>query len=230
METGKSIIDVVSSLGGLAAFFGIPYLITSRKINKQRLEFIFQSRTGRLTEKKSGYVWGISGYCNNKSDKPNTIVRIALVVWKNKNRNSYKRFGYGVTKIIDLKTNKQVNLPLYFKSRQCRHLSIEYEITLEGTSDEKIMKDTKPLKVGGNIIGQTLKRTYELCFEDVDGNYFSQNGKLVNTKEAELWWLLPNTTRKIEDWKFEPLIQHSLKILGIKIKFFFKRLFWAIGL
>lgn len=221
----KELLSKLFDFAGLAALIGIPYLVGSRRKSRLQFDFGFDASAGSV--EKGKYIFVITGDVKNPSIAPNSIVQIRLIVWKNKKRNSYLRFG-NRPKIDNIFTSEEIFLPIYFKEREAKKLRIKYVIPIKGTSDEKILSEKIERIKGSGIL--FLKHRYEICIEDIFGNHFDQSGKIVNMEEADLWWTLENTFRDLKDWNINPFVIKSLNIFLSKLRFFFKKLLWNLGL
>ena len=225
-------ITSLLDIGKVAALLGIPYLIGVNRGQRRHFELTFEGSNGQVVNQETGeYEWGFVGIIKNRSRAENTIVRVYLVVWKNRKKNSYLRFGFANTTLNKItNSEQQVYTPLYFKAREAMRLAVRIKSVINGTADEKILSETIPA-IPGRTDLRLPKHNYQLCFEDIDGNFFDQKGRLVNIDEANLWWTLENTFICIKErFDFMPLIRHLILIVGAKIRFSLKLILWQLGL
>ncbi len=225
---GIEIPNQLLDLGSLIALIGVPYLIVSHRSDRQNLKFIFSSSAGNYNAGTDEYKWETGGIIKNCSNKENTIVRIYRIVWKNLKRNSYLANSLANIEVLDLASNEKIILPLYLLHKRAYKLRVTTKFNVRGTSDERILSEREEIMPGSRIF--LPKHRYELCFEDIDGNFFDQRGKLVNLEEADLWWTLENTFTYLKDWDIFPFFKHSIMITKSKIKFFLKVTLWNLGL
>lgn len=231
----SSFTENLLSLGVTLGFsFALFYTIFSNLRKRYKLKFTLGWSSGAKFYKKDKHTyatWTFSGLLKNQSLDPNCLIRIYLVVWRDKKRNSVLRFGYGDVSIKEEK--KSVKLPLRLKPREAKNINVSFDFIVSGTSDRKILESAnKPVGwVSRNWLEDFLltrkfrkKRTgYELAFEDVNENLFDQYGRLRNRKEIDLWWALSN-------YKGIRRLRQLGKIYLLKILFFLKVFLRNIGL
>lgn len=221
--------QLVERLGAIVAIFGLPYLVLKERRNISRFSYDFGASSGKSYVKgdKQYREFTFSGTIKNHSLNPNTISRIYMVVWSNRRQCATLRFGYGRYKITDEDKN-QYKVPVIFAPREAKRLEIVYDSIITGTADEKILKEFTPVRPGSDLF--LPKHTYELAFEDPDGNLFDQNGKLLSLKLINLNWTLENTFKQLKNGKYWPFIKHRTKIQVELIKLRWRRAVRALGL
>lgn len=216
-------------LGGIVALVGVPYLIWGGRTKRKHFDFDFAGSSGLVSQNGKSYTWTFEGVIKNRSEVPNTITKIYLAVWKNYKRNSYLRFGHDNMVVEDANTGSILNLPLYFDPREAKKVTVKRTATVnQGDADARILTQRTEFPVGSGLF--LPKFTYELVFEDVDKNYFDQHGVIRDINEANLWFTLGNSYRKLDDADFVPIVAHFIQIFIQKIQFFIRRLLWGIGL
>lgn len=225
-------LDFITSLidlGGIVGLIGVPYLIISSKTRRKHFDFDFSGSSGTLSDTKENlYTWTFSGTIKNRSESPNTISQIYMIVWKNKKHNSYLRMGSGL-KNRDANSDEDLSMPIYFKPREAKKITATYSQKIDPNSaDGRILRDMEEVVPGKGLY--LHKRWYHLLFEDIDKNCFDHTGKLTDRKQADLWWTLGNSYRKLDDGEVLPTIKHFLNIFYAKFKFVFRRLLWHMGL
>lgn len=223
------ILQPLIDIGGIAALIGVSYLVISSRTKRKHFAFDFSGSSGNLIDEKNNtYKWTFSGTIKNRSEVPNTISQIYMVVWKNNKRNSWLRMGHGLT-IKDTNSKSNLQCPIYFLPREAKKVELEYTQNIDPNSaDGRILRDMEEVIPGRGFY--LHKRWYELLFEDVDKNYFDQNGNLINRQEADLWFTLGNSYRQLDDVKLLPIVNHFFKIILSKIIFALHRVFWHLGL
>jgi len=224
-----SIWDIAEKTSYLLTIIGIPYLLIDKikKLPKFSFGFSGQSGTGFRKNDKEWYKFTFSGDIKNHSLEPNTIQRIFLVVWRNKQKTDTKRFGHGTLQIKDL-TGKTYNEPLLFAPKESKKLTITYESQIEDTIDKKILSDLIPIFPGKPYYMH--RDQYELAFEDINGNLFDQKGVLLSRKLIDLNWTIENTFKDLRDSKFIPFITHKLKVFYETVKWRIKQFLRLLGL
>ena len=226
----NSLVSSLIDIGGLVALFGVPFLVWNARTKRKHFDFDFEGSSGTADKSGNKYTWTFSGVIKNRSEIPNTISKIFLVVWKNKKRNSYLRFGHDSIKVLEINNSNELKIPLYFNPREAKKVEISRTATITETSDSDYKILVQKVKISPDSDFFLPKYNYELVFEDIDKNYFDQHGSIRDINEANLWFTLGNSYRQLDDLKFLPIINHFLNIALQKIKFAFKRLFWFLGL
>lgn len=223
----NSIPPQILSVAGFTAVLTLVYSIGYNRSKRPHFDFIFSYATGAYDANKDEYKWDIGGIIKNRSSNENSIVKIHRVAWKNNKRNSYLSDSLANIEIKD-GNNNPLKLPIYFLKKQALSLHISTKFNVKGTTDEMVLRER--IQVPTIPYLYLPKNKYELCFEDINGNFFDQNGKLINMSEADLWWTLVNTFENLKSWNIAPFLKHSLLIVISKILFFLKTLFWSIGM
>ena len=188
------LIDAILKLGSLAGLAGLFYQIHNNRKIRPQFQFTFESSYAEFFDKdKLKYCnYHFQGIFKNSSLTPNSIVRLYLTVWNNKKRGSVLRFGHGVKEIKDTNTQEKKYLPLRFEPKQAFNLQIVFEFPITGTQDAKILSQYEPV---GNL-GFLPKYHYQFIIEDVNRNYFDYNSSFVSKELIDLWWTLPNYSKK----------------------------------
>ncbi|HSW88139.1 MAG TPA: hypothetical protein VLG12_03175 [Candidatus Saccharimonadales bacterium] len=220
------LLPQVINVAGFTALMGLIYAIGANRSKKPHFDFLFSYQTGTYNSQTDEYSWQTGGIIKNRSTNENTIVRIYRIVWKNKKKNSYLANSLANIQVKDKGTNRQINLPLYFLKKQAFDLEISTKFQVTGTSDEQLLRER--VEIAPNLFLPKYK--YELCFEDIEGNFFDQQGKLVNLHEADFWWTLVNTFESLKNWNIKPFLKQSFLILLSKISFSLKKILWALGI
>ena len=226
----KDLFSSLTDIGGLVALFGVPFLVWNTRTKRKHFDFDFEGSSGLTDQSGNTYTWTFNGVIKNRSEVANTISKIYLVVWKNRKRNSYLRFGHNNIEITDTNDSQQLNVPLYFDPREAKRVTIKRMATITSTNDTdyKLLRQQVEFPANSGLF--LPKHKYELVFEDIDKNYFDQHGSIRDINQANLWFTLGNSYRQIDDAKIMPVINHFIQILFQKIRFAFKRLSWFFGL
>lgn len=220
------LLHQIPSAASFTAIVGLFYLIGAYRSKRPHFDFLFSHQIGTYNSSTDKYSWQISGVIKNRSLNENTIIRIYRVVWKNKKKNSYLANSLANIQVKNKTTNKSINLPLYFLKKQAFSLEISTQFIVKGTTDEQLLREKQ--EIAPHIFIPKYK--YELCFEDIEGNFFDQQGRLVNMNEANLWWTRVNTFENLKNWNLSPFVKQSLLILLSKMFFSVKKVFWIVGL
>ena len=224
--TTWQIILQIGSLWGLLSF-----LYNSSQILRKRPRFKFNFLGSSWQKFDSNgmefYRESISWVLKNQSLEPNSVSKIHLVVWDNKNNFSVLRHSIGINKVIDKSDGwKEIRLPFLLDPHECKEIEVIEEFPIKWTADESILSQTK--KVWEMFY--TRKYDYDLLFEDTNENIFDCNGKLCNMEESWLRWTIWNTMHSFKKGKYSEFIKHSFNILKSRIKFTFKKIFLFIGI
>lgn len=198
-------------VSAVVVVFTLPYLVIKQKRTLPRFSYDFSGTSGQAYDKdgKKYYKFTFRGDIKNHSLHPNTVSKIYMVVWKDKKKRAALRFGYGHYRITD-QDGRVLKEPLIFAPREAKKLEIVQDSMITGTSDEKLLSEFTKVFPDSNIF--LPKHRYQLAFEDPDGNFFDQNGKLLSRKLIDLNWTLENTFNKLKEGKYWPFIWHKLKI------------------
>jgi hypothetical protein len=215
-------------LSAVIAAFSLPYLVIRERRSVTKLSYEFSGSSGESYEKdgKEYRIFTFHGYVKNHSLHPNSITKIYMIVWKNKHLGSTLRLGYGR---YDIETDSggKLQLPLLFNPRESKKLVIKHDTIITGTADEKILKEFYELTPGSKFY--LPKHTYELAFEDSDGNIFDQNGKLISLKLMNLNWSIENTFDNLKDGKYLPFVKQKMAINRERTKLKARRIARWIG-
>jgi hypothetical protein len=222
--------QIILNIGSISGLIALVYTIFQSLQKRPKFKFDFSGQHGQQSREGSldYYTFIFNGTLKNQSLDPNSINRISLVVWKNRNRNETLRFGHGGVSIQNRSTQSEVHLPIIFTPREAMALEIKCKFPITGTSDERLLSEFVPVQPGSQFL--LPRHEYELVFEDVNENLYDQKGKLCNRKEIDLRWTLPNSTRTSRNCIYWPFIRHKLKILWSRIKFRWKIIFRSFGL
>ncbi|MBI2066005.1 hypothetical protein HYT60_00665 [Candidatus Woesebacteria bacterium] len=222
--------SAILQIGSISGLITLIYTVLINRKNKPGFKFGFRGSSRQTFQKdKLEYCrFDYNGIIRNKSEKPNTITSINLVVWENnKKRDKTLSFGHEPTSILDVSKNKKIRLPVNFKLKEARHFHLKYEIALTGSHDEQLIKEREPLPHSPFL--SISKYDYKLIFEDVNENLFDDQGALRSREEINLWWTLPNTFKKLQNGNFLPFIKHYLHLQLVRLNFRIKRVFFNFG-
>ena len=194
---------------------------------RSKLRFVFTGSSGEPIQKEAMlfYRYRFTGVIKNQSTIKNSIIRIHLVVWKDQDMDSTLRFGNVPISITDLADKKEFKLPIVIEGREARDLEIVYEIPVPGTGDEQLLREIREVVPGFYL----PKHKYELAFEDINDNLFSQDGKFLNREVIDLNWTLPNTYGDLKHWNPIPFLVHKARIYYSQLRFFARKLFYHFG-
>ena len=222
------ILEIIFNIGSVAGLFTLFIVIFSSLRKKPKLKFDSSHFIGSIKkDDKSKYIFEFTGILKNQSIEPNTIVRIYLVVWGNRKNNSTLRFGYHGLRLIDCQQNIEIELPISFLPREAKKLKIIYEIDYIKT-DKELIEAVEPFKPA--ISTYVYKYQYELVFEDINENFFDQQGNLINIEENKLRWVMPNFLSELQKGNAKPVSTHRKKIFKTRIKFRIKKFVQNIGI
>jgi hypothetical protein len=158
----------------------------------------------------------------------NSIIKVYLVVWANKQKTSTLRYGWAGATIFEETTGKEIKLPMIIGPKEALKIKVKFILSPKGTTDERLLSEMEPLFPGSNM--HLPKHNYVLCFEDVEENMFDQAGNMINIEEINLNWTLPNTMTELQKGNILPFIKHFLLILKSRIIFFFRKILFALVL
>ncbi len=201
----------VQRTSAVIAAISLPYLVLRERRNVAKLSYEFSGSSGK-SYKKGGKEYRefiFNGYIKNHSLHPNSVTKTYMIVWKNRKLGSTLRLGYGKYD-IKLDDGAALQLPLVLNPRESKKLQITHDTIVTGTADEQILKEFYELIPGSRFY--LPKHTYELAFEDPDGNIFDKNGKLISLKLMNLNWSLDNTFDKLKDGKYPPFLKQKFAI------------------
>jgi hypothetical protein len=137
------------------------------------------------------------------------------------------RLGFGGILIVSPLRNV-ISLPFELPPTTGRQLKIIFEIPIDSTPDEKLLKAV--VSVRKNSSFYLPKYKYELCFEDTNENFFDQQGRLRNLEEINLRWTLINAKKKLEKGNPVPFFQHITRLQLSKLKFVLKKVIYNLCL
>lgn len=226
----QEFLDVLDKLGSGCGLLAFPYLIFQNLRKRPRINFDFRACNGEHIQKDGLHQYRhlTDGILKNRSLDPNTITKIHLVVWANRNKTSYLRSGIGNISVFEANSKKEISLPLQLAPREAKSIEVTFEFPVQGTSDEQLLSERVPVIPGSNLL--LPKHNYELCFEDINGNLFDASGGQINNEEASLRWTLPNTIQQLQNGHIWPFLAHYAQILQAKIKFKMRLVCQALGL
>jgi len=229
-ETTISIWQILLNVGSVSGFLALVYTIYQSLRRRPRFKFDF---SGTFWTYSPGdpidlFTYFFRGVLKNQSLDPNSISRIYLIVWKDRSKSDALRYGFGGVKIIDLVKNEEIKLPISFGPKEAKNLEIQCQSPFTGTRDKKLLTELAPIKPGSSF--HLNKYNYQLGFEDVNENYFDQQGDLYNSEEMNLRWTLPNYSRDLPNGVYLPFIKHKIKILWSHVRFRWKIFLQWFGL
>ena len=229
-STTSSIWQIILNIGSVSGLIALIYTVFQSLRRRPKFKFDFSSRNGTFSnEDKLLYdTITFKGTLKNQSLDPNSISRIFLVAWKNREKNETLRNGFGGITIKNTANDEEIKLPIPFAPKEAMALEIICKFAVTGTSDEKLLSEFVPIRPGSQLLRP--KYEYELAFEDVNENLFDQNGKLCNREEINLRWTLPNSTRNIHNGVYWPFIKHKFKIVWSRVRFRWKIILQSFGL
>lgn len=222
-------LDVLGKVGSGCGLLALPYLIFQNLRSRPWINFDFRGGSGEHIQKDGLHQFRHSthGVLKNRSLDPNAITRIHLAAWANESKTSYLRFGGNVS-VFEAHSKKELSMPLQLAPREAKSIEIVFEFPVQGTSDEKLLSEHVPVVPGSSVLRQ--KHEYELCFEDINDNFFDASGRKINSEEASLRWALPNTTQQLQNGHVWQFLAHYVRILRAKIKFKIRMVGQALGL
>jgi len=222
------VLEIIFNVGSIAGLITLFILIFSSLRKKPKFKFDSLHFLGQVNKNdKSKYKFEFTGLLKNQSIEPNTLIRIYLVVWNNKKNNSTLRFGYHGLKIVGYSPNVELELPISFLPREAKKLKIIYDIDYTDI-DKKLIEAIEPFKPAVNTY--VYKYQYELVFEDINENFFDQQGNLINIEEKNLRWVMPNLLSDLQKGDAKPLSIHRKKIFKTRLKFRIKKFMQNIGI
>lgn len=222
VSIGKIILDI----GSISGLIVLPYTVAQARKRKPKLKYEFAGTSGRSTG--DIYTYEFNGTIKNQSIESNSIIKIYLVVWANKQKTSTLRYGWAGATIFEESTGKEIKLPMIIGPKEALKIKVKFILSPKGTTDERLLSEMEPLFPGSNM--HLPKHNYVLCFEDVEENMFDQTGNMINIEEINLNWTLPNTMTELQKGNILPFIKHFLLILKSRIIFFFRKILFAFGL
>lgn len=224
----ENIIDVVLKAGSVAGLISLFYTIKEHLKSRPKFSFDFMGSGGGVYEqdgiKFAKYRW--EGIIKNESQSENSIVQISYVIWSNKRRTRQKTNGM-IFDITDTNTKEKIGTPINFGPKESRKISVVTDIALTGTHNESLFFAQKPIKQGSPFL--LPEYNWDLIFVDVNHNHFDEKGILRSQKLADLWWLLPNSTKSLEQGNPFPTISHFIKIALANMVYYSKRFFSLFG-
>ncbi len=225
-----SAIDGLLKFGSISGLISLIYLIFQNLRKRPQFKLDFQGSSGEHYDNNGVHYFRhtYTGILKNQSLDPNSVTRLYLAVWGNKNKTSTLRFGHGGVRIIDIAEDKEIKLPLHFTPREAKNLTIVFEFPVKGTSDERLLQEHKEVMPGSSF--RMPKHNYEICIEDVSENMFDSKGIPINRGEIDLRWTLPNTVRELQQGNIGPFIKHSWQIIKSRLSFRIRLLLQALGL
>jgi len=225
-----NIWQIILNIGSISGLIALIYTIFQSLRKRPKFKFYFSGIHGQSSheDKLEYYTFTFNGTLKNQSLDPNSIIRIFLVVWKNRKKNETLRFGHGGMTIKNNANNEEISLPITFTPREAMALEIQCKFPVTGTSDDKLLREFVPVQPNSQFL--LPKHEYELAFEDVNENLYDHKGTLCNREEIDLRWTLPNSTRNIHNGIYWPFISHKFKIIWTRIRFRWKIIFQSFGL
>lgn len=227
--TINNIIKLILDIGSIAGLFSLFYTISEHRKKIAKFSFDFQGSSNGTYEKDNlefaKFRW--EGTIKNEALTENSIVEIDFVVWGNKSRTRSKANGM-IFSIEDSNTNEKLSIPLNFKSKESRKINLTADIVLTGSYHNELFKAIKPIQPGSQFYLPEYE--WDLLFIDINHNMFDEKGVLRSKKLMNLWWTLPNATRKLNEGKLLPVMKEYIKIFFTWVGYWIKRFFRFLGL
>lgn len=177
--------SMLTNVGAVAGIFALPYTMFQAMRNRPRIVFE-NTGTPREAREDQGHQYvnlNFNGNLKNRSNTPNSIVKIGLTVATNRSKSARLRDGFSGEKIFESST--EISLPIHLEPKQSRELNIVCSV-LVANEDARLLQESVPRFDGNRFI--EAKYNYELLFEDVNGNTFDMEGHFVNEKMHVLRW------------------------------------------
>ncbi len=227
---GVDWLALLDHVGAAVSLIGVPYLVVRQRQAAPHFSFNFAGSSRKFSARPDGNTIGdlsFTGTVRNHSLAASSIERLCLVVWRSEKHNASRRFGHGATSIKQ--NGVLITEPIVFAGRESKQLDIIFQISpVEGSVDEQLLKAMTPVSPGSHLYLPTY--TYELAFEDMDGNLFDQSGHLANRRGMDLRWTLENTFPKLKEGNPFPLVWHYVRIGWAGVRFAVQRALRALGL
>jgi hypothetical protein len=227
--TTNNLIKLILNAGSIAGLFSLFYTISEHRKKRAKFSFDFHGSASGNYEKDNlefaKFRW--EGTIKNESLTENSIVEIGFIVWANKARTRCRTNGMIFT-IEDSNSKEKISLPINFKPRESKKITIIGDILLTGTHNDALFKARRSVHLGSPFV--LPENEWDLIFKDVSHNLFDEKGILRSQKLIDLWWTLPNATRGLNDGNIFPTLREYLKIFFTWIFYWIKRFFRFLGL
>lgn len=219
--------DVIVGVGSVSVIFSIIYSARHHSRTRAKFSFDFRSSGVRSIEKEgkkyAQLFW--NGIVKNESLSENSITEFNYAVWASKNKFRTKANGMIITG-MEVEGEDGGESPVTFGPNEAKKIQINHEVSLEGSPSKQEAFSGERVHPGLRL----PKYETELLFKDVRGNLFDENGILRSQRLIDLWWTLPDSTRKLNSGNPFPALMHFSKIAFFTLLYFMKRFFRFIGL
>jgi methyltransferase-like protein len=217
--------DTILKIWSITWLIAFIFTVIDVQRNKPRFKFsyIWREFSTYTKDQKIRYKFIVFWTFKNQSQIANSLNNIHQVIWFDKNVNAYLDHSINMCKIYLWDTNTELELPLRFEGHEAKKLKIISDFIIDWSFRVSLL--TEKEDIGWYNIA---KHEYELLFEDINENIFSEDWKLCNIEEAWLRFELPNTIENLKNWKPKTFIAHYSKIMISKIKFWFKKIAWSL--
>lgn len=216
----------IGSVAGLLSFF---YTISDHRKKRTKFSFDFHGSSSGNYEKDglefAKFRW--EGTTKNESLTENSIVEVDFIIWANKARTRSKTNGMIFT-IEDSNSKEKVSLPINFKPRESKKITLIADVVLTGSHNDELFKARKSVQPESPFV--LPEHEWNLTFKDVSHNLFDERGVLRSQKLIDLWWTLPNATKDLNNGNIFPTLREYLKIFIAWIGYWVKRLFRFLGM
>jgi len=227
--TTNDFIKLILDAGSIAGIFSFFYTISEHRKKRAKFSFDFAgSASGNYENNNLEFAkfrW--EGTIKNESLTENSIVGINYVIWANKTRTRCRTNGM-ILSLEDSNTKEKLSLPLNFKPRESKKITLLGDVVLTGSHNEQLFKARKPIQQGSPFL--LPEHSWDLTFNDVNHNLFDEKGILRSQKLIDLWWTLPNATRSLNDGNIFPTIKEYLRIFFTWVSYWVKRFFRFLGI
>ena len=183
----NGIFNLVLKIGSLSGLASLVYLIVQNFRQSPSLQLELQGKSGKHYEVEGMHFYRFSwiGYVKNQSVSENTVIKFWLVVWRDRKKRGALRCGWGGLRVSTCAADAVlVELPIPFAPKAAKRLNVNFEIPVQGTSDERLLKEY--IEIGPGLCSPV--HDYEVCVEDVGGNLFDATGRFLNREGIDLRW------------------------------------------
>lgn len=227
--TTNNIIKLILDVGSVAGLLSFFYTISEHRKKRAKFSFDFHGSASGNYEKDNlefaKFRW--EGTIKNESLTENSIVEVDFIVWANKSRTRCKTNGMVFT-IEDSNSKEKVSLPINFKPRESKKITLIGDVVLTGSHNNELFKARKSIQPGSPFV--IPENEWNLTFKDVSHNLFDEKGVLRSQKLIDLWWTLPNATKDLNNGNIFPTFREYLKIFIVWSGYWIKRFFRFLGL
>jgi len=222
-------IGFILKIGSVAGLVSLFYTIKDHIRNKSSFSYDFAGTAGGAYEENghrfAKFRW--EGIIRNESVAENSIVRLDYVVWANKSRTRTKTQGM-ILDVSDPNLSQKIGIPINFGPKESKKVVLTAVVPLTGSHNESLFLARKPTQPGSMFF--LPENQWDLLFMDVNHNSFDEKGSLRSQKLLDLWWVLPNATRKLDQGNPIPAIVHFCKIFWSYLCLQTRKLFRILGL